>query len=327
MTNGQNNVLRVGAWRVDTTSGDMSKDGNTIKLEARTVRLLSYMASRAGEVVSIDDLLDNVWTGVVVTQDSVYQAVASLRRALGDDTKEPRYIVTVPRFGYRLIADVEFGEQPDVSSIAVPIVEPIINNANDDNGRVDQTQPVFGGPARPRRAPWRAAIAAAIALVIVSSVVWVRATGKADQTDATVTPVVAKAVAEVHTVRSIAVLPFLDLTDDMKEEPFADGMSEEVIGKLSKLPGLAVSPPTSSFYFKDKQVTIAEVSKALHAEYVLDGSVRKSGKTLRVAARLTRAQDGFIIWSENYDRDWSDKLMIQDDIAQEVAKALATSIH
>jgi len=113
----------------------------------------------------------------------------------------------------------------------------------------------------------------------------------------------------------------------MKEEPFADGMSEEVIGKLSKLPGLAVSPPTSSFYFKDKQVTIAEVSKALHADYVLDGSVRKSGKTLRVAARLTRAQDGFVIWSENYDRDWSDKLMIQDDIAEEVAKALATSIH
>ncbi len=324
MTNGQNAVLHVGAWWVDTSSGEMSNNGNTIKLEARTVRLLVYMASRGGDVVSIDDLLDNVWTGVVVTQDSVYQAVASLRRALGDDTKEPRYIVTVPRFGYRLIAEVEYGDQPGADPVAAPTSKPA---ASHGDGSAVVAPSVKVEPTNVPRAKWRTAIAAFILLIVVSSVVWVRATGKAEQTDAAITPVAVKAVVEAHTIRSIAVLPFLDLTDDMKEEPFADGMSEEVIGKLSKLPGLAVSPPTSSFYFKDKQVTITEVSKALHAEYVLDGSVRKSGKTLRVAARLTRAQDGFVIWSENYDRNWSDKLMIQDDIAQEVAKAMAKSIH
>lgn len=321
-------MLRVGAWRVDTTSGEMSKDGNTIKLEARTVRLLAYMASRAGEVISIDDLLDNVWTGVVVTQDSVYQAVASLRRALGDDTKEPRYIVTVPRFGYRLIAEVEFGNGPSVDAAAgIAINSNAETTPTHVDGISEEKVRAAVGSENKRHMPWRTVFAAFVALLVISSVVWVRATGKTEQADATVTPVTAKAVAEAHTIRSIAVLPFLDLTDDMKEEPFADGMSEEVIGKLSKLPGLAVSPPTSSFYFKDKQVTIAEVSKALHADYVLDGSVRKSGKTLRVAARLTRAQDGFVVWSENYDRDWSDKLMIQDDIAQEVAKALASSIR
>ena len=125
---------------------------------------------------------------------------------------------------------------------------------------------------------------------------------------------------------SIAVLPFLDLTEGMKEEEFADGMTEELIDKLSKIPGLRVPPPTSSFYFKGKQITVAEVAKALGVAYVLDGSVRKSGVQLRVAARLIRADSGYVVWSETYDRPLHDILMVQDDIAGEVTKALRSSI-
>jgi transcriptional activator of cad operon len=126
--------------------------------------------------------------------------------------------------------------------------------------------------------------------------------------------------------RSIAVLPFLDLTNKMTEEPFADGMTEELIDKLSKIPGLRVPSPTSSFYFKDKQVPVAEIAKALGVAYVLDGSVRKSGARLRVAARLVRADNGYVVWTETYDRPFDDILMVQDDIAGEVAKAMSSSI-
>jgi len=126
------------------------------------------------------------------------------------------------------------------------------------------------------------------------------------------------------------------LTDDMSQEPFADGMTEELIDKLSKIPGLRVPPPTSSFYFKFKlwprskgseQITIAEIAKALGVAYVLDGSVRKSGTRVRVDARLIRAENGFVVWSEVYDRPFDDILMVQDDIAGEVAKALKSSIE
>jgi transcriptional activator of cad operon len=136
--------------------------------------------------------------------------------------------------------------------------------------------------------------------------------------------------------KSIAVLPFLDLTDDMNEEPFADGMTEELIDKLSKIPDLRVPPPTSSFYFKGKlwprshgtpQVTIADVAKTLGVAYVLDGSVRKSGGRLRVDARLIRADNGYVVWSEIYDRSFNDILLVQDDIAGEVTKALRASIE
>src|SRR6202048_2332171 len=98
--------LRIGDWRVDATAGQISREGDTIRVEARTMRLLLCLADRAGEVVSIDELLEQVWAGVVVTPDSVYQAVALLRRLLGDDPKHPTYIATVPRLGYRMGATV-----------------------------------------------------------------------------------------------------------------------------------------------------------------------------------------------------------------------------
>jgi len=97
-------MLRIGAWCVNPTSGQISRDGEAARLEARTMRLLLCLAERAGDVVSIDDLLSEVWCGVIVTPDSVYQAVASLRRLLGDDPKQPTYIATVPRLGYRMFA-------------------------------------------------------------------------------------------------------------------------------------------------------------------------------------------------------------------------------
>src|ERR1700736_321999 len=99
-------MLRIGAWCVDPSSGQISRDGETARVEVRTMRLLMCLAEHAGEVVSMDELLSQVWSGVIVSQDSVYQSVASLRRLLGDDPKQPTYIATVPRLGYRMVAKV-----------------------------------------------------------------------------------------------------------------------------------------------------------------------------------------------------------------------------
>src|SRR5258707_5685177 len=99
-------ILRIGAWCVNPKSGQISRDGETARVEVRTMRVLLCLAEHAGEVVSIDDLLGQVWSDVTVAPDSVYQAVASLRRLLGDDPKQPTYIETVPRLGYRMVASV-----------------------------------------------------------------------------------------------------------------------------------------------------------------------------------------------------------------------------
>ena len=269
-----------------------------MRVEARTMRLLLCLAEHAGEVVSIDDLLEQVWTGVIVTPDSVYQAITSLRRLLGDDAKQPTYIATVPRLGYRMVATVS--PWVDQSLNSRPVTEPM------------------QGAQHPRK-NWPLLLAGVVVclLLAVAFLVYGRF-GTVHQRAAADAPL---------TQTSIAVLPFLDLTSEsMDQEYFADGMTEELIDRLSKIPGLRVPPPTSSFYFKGKKISIADIAKSLGVGYVLDGSLRKSASTMRIAARLIRADNGFVVWSETYDRPLDDTLKIQDDIAGEVTKALRQSI-
>jgi adenylate cyclase len=122
--------------------------------------------------------------------------------------------------------------------------------------------------------------------------------------------------------KSIAVLPFLDMSEKKDQEYFSDGLSEELIDMLTKLPELRVPARTSSFYFKGKQATIADIAKVLRVAHVLEGSVRKSGNTLRVTAQLIRADDGYHVWSETYDRKLEDIFKVQDEIASAVVTAL-----
>lgn len=126
---------------------------------------------------------------------------------------------------------------------------------------------------------------------------------------------------------SIAVLPFLDLSEGMKNEEFADGITEELIDRLNKVPGVRSPAPASVFYFKNKHIPVIEVAKALGVAYVLDGSVRKSGGRVRVAARLIRGDNANVVWSDSYERPWDDILAIQDDIAGELTKALKASVE
>jgi len=289
-------MLRVGDWRVNPASGQISRNGESARVEVRTMQLLLCLAERAGEVVSIDELLNQVWTGVIVSPDSVYQAVTSLRRLLGDDPKHPTYIETVPRLGYRMVATVSpWATQSHSDPEALP-------------------------PTRRFRArfSWAAAGTAFCLALAVAFVFY----GKVQNDNRPASPATAPGPP-----KSIAVLPFLDLTEGMKNETFADGMTEELIDRLSKIPGLRVPSPTSSFYFKGKQIPIADIAKTLGVAYLLDGSVRKSGARLRVAARLIRVDNGYVAWSETYDRALDDILMVQDDIAGEVTKALKASIE
>lgn len=326
-------MLRIGEWCVNPASGEIARGGKaveTARVEARAMRLLLCLAEHAGEVVSIDDLLNQVWPGISVSQDSVYQAVTSLRRLLGDDPKQPTYIATVPRLGYRMVAPVG----PWTSSTTSPSIDPLTARTKEQAASSENSDSEHSSPAttdasntprfdRRRRtaftglgfkgAEWAAA--AAICLALIGAYLL---HNKLANSNPAIAP---------QPQNSIAVLPFLDLTEGMKEEEFADGMTEELIDRLSKIPNFRVPAPTSSFYFKDKQIPVADIAKSLNVAYILDGSVRKSGARLRVAARLMRADSGYVVWSETYDRPLGDILMVQDDIAGEVTKALKASIE
>ena len=128
--------------------------------------------------------------------------------------------------------------------------------------------------------------------------------------------------AATATLDSIAILPFANMSEDKENEHFGDGLAEELLNLLAKVDGLRVSARTSSFYFKDKDATIAEVAEALGVDTVLEGSVRRSGDTIRVVAQLIRARDSTHMWSERYDRPLTDIFQVQDDIAHQIVAAL-----
>ena len=320
-------LLRIGDWCVDPATGQIARNGQTARLETRTLSLLLCLAEHPGQVVSIDTLLDHAWPGIAVSPDSVYQAITSLRRVLGDDPKQPAYIATVPRLGYRMVAPVS------------PWAETIeTTETTDTTERTDATETPAAIPASPPIAASESAapasvhkqavkptpgtlwaIAAAICLALVAAWIFYGQIAKVHAPTAS--------APSPFPQNSVGVLPFLDLTHAMSEEPFADGMTEELIDKLSKIPGLRVPSPTASFYFKNKQLPVTEIARELGVTFVIDGSVRRSGSRVRVAARLMRAENGYVVWSETYDRLFDDRLMIQDEIAGKAANALKASIE
>lgn len=208
------------------------------------MRLLVCLAGRTGQVVSIDGLLKEVWGDLAVSPDSVYQAVASLRRQLGDDAREPKYIETIPKLGYRIVASVGpwIDENPGVD-------RPSEADAERDSG---------AGHSR----SWLIVGASTLCVVILGGLLLLRDRGRHNQPGSL-------AIASEPNAQSVAVLPFLDLTEGMKEEEFADGITEELIDKLSKMPDLHVPSATSSFYFKGKKVPVAEIAKPLGVCYLL----------------------------------------------------------
>jgi transcriptional activator of cad operon len=311
----RNTTFRVGAWSVDPASSQISRDGEVIRLDTRAMRLLQCLARRAGDVVSIDELLDQVWAGIVVTPDSVYQAVASLRRSLGDDPRQPTYIATVPRLGYRMVAPVEELWPVNEVALGTPTL-PVSAELADAAVPLADMKESVASPSQPvvrkrRRLLFLGGGISALVLVVALYVV--------------VNPFGVSPFAPAVD-KCVGVLPFRDMTDAMDEEPFADGMTEQLIDALSKIPGSHVPSLTSSLYFKGKQTTIAAVAKALGVAYILEGSVRKSGNTLRITAQLIRADDGYVVWSNSYDRPTTDILLVQSDIAAQVKRALETSL-
>jgi TolB-like protein len=147
----------------------------------------------------------------------------------------------------------------------------------------------------------------------------------ATESEPTPNPTASESPAEVEEPvqrRSIAVLPFVNMSSDDEQEWFADGLTEEILNSLAKMPDLLVAARTSAFKFKGSTEDIPTIAASLGVEHILEGSVRRSGDRLRVTAQLIRANDGFHLWSENYDRELDDIIQIQEEVAVEIADAL-----
>ena len=276
--------------------------------------LLCALIQSAPAIVTNDELLARVWPGLQVSPESVAQRVKLLRSAIGDDSQHPRYILGVRGRGYRLIPAVERcgmnlptgeGANPPVNPSSATIPGPPISQSftpKDSNGR-----------------PKRAIIAATVlvALGAATALGWHSWSSNHTAPSATVAMV----------DKSIAVLPFADMSEKMDQEYFGGGMAEEIIDLLAKIPILKVIGRTSSFQFKGKTQDLRSIGTQLGVAYVLEGSVRKSGDRVRVTAQLIDSRNGTPRWSQTYDRDFGEVLKLQAEIATKVVRLVENDAY
>jgi TolB-like protein/DNA-binding winged helix-turn-helix (wHTH) protein/tetratricopeptide (TPR) repeat protein len=286
-----NEALQIGDWLVDPRDDSLTRGAERVKIEPRTMRLLMRLAQSPGTVISQDELLESVWSGVVVGTASVYQSMSQLRKVLGDGDDPPRYIETVARKGYRLIARVS------VPSATATITRPAPAPAQ---------APVVDSPAKavPHQLGW-VAIAAAAAVAVMAAV-W----RFSPQLDA------------IPDVASIVVLPFVDLTSGQSEQIFCDGLTEETSNWLAQVPTLHVVARTSAFSYRNRNADVRAIGRELNTSHVLEGSLRRSGDQMRITVQLIDTRTGFHLWSDSYDVEPGDVLKVQEQIARSVVGSL-----
>ena len=277
---------------VDPAALRVTVDGNTIRLEAKAMQVLVYLAERAGRVVSRAELEKRIWPGRVVTEDSVIKAIAKLRRVFHDDAREPKVIETLPKSGYRLIAQV--------------------TRASGGGSRIAVTSDTTIGPLPPRPRATQKWISGAGLLTIVLLGLWVAL----DRNLPDVSP-----PPSIPLRPGIAVIPFGNLGRMPEDDYFANGVTADLITDLSKLQGLLVIAPQTSFAFRDSGAEPALIS-GLDVDYLVTGSVQRLQEALRVNVRLIEVRSGQTLWGERYVGKLSDVFSIQDRIATAVIAAL-----
>jgi TolB-like protein/DNA-binding winged helix-turn-helix (wHTH) protein/Tfp pilus assembly protein PilF len=314
--------FRVGDLEVDVGKAEVLRGDERITLPKLSFDLLLALIRAAPSIVTNEDLLQQVWPGLMVSPESVSQRVKLLRDALGDDSQQPRYILGVRGRGYRLIPVPERLTESQARPSISDAINPSVNAPSPTTAEtVVQAAPTLPDAPTPRAAGVgrRVGLVAAVLIALGAALAlglrfWPGIRSGSPQSEV--------AIAD----KSIAVLPFVDLSEKKDQEYFGDGMAEEIIDLLMKVPGLKVIGRTSSFQFKGKTEDLRSIGKQLGVTWVVEGSVRKSGDRLRVTAQLINAQDGANLWSQTYDRDLGDVLKMQDDIAIKVAHSIGLEV-
>ena len=301
-------------WVLRPITGELFRDGACLRLQDRSLQILTLLLSRPGDLVTREELIAHLWPKGVVDYDTgINTAMRKLRIALNDDPDAPRYIETVPRKGYRFIGKIE-------PATPLPAVE--------------GTLPAVGGTGERRTIRgYRVAIAAVIAIGLGAGLLIVLVRPPDDHAKAPAATLTAAAASTTAAATpsaprtAIAVLPFANLTGDASKEYLGDGMAEELINTLNKVQGLKVPARTSTFAYKGRNTDIRQIAKDLGVGTILQGSVRAADKRIRITAQLINAQDGLHLWSESYDEEFTDLFKLQDKLATAITTALQPNLH
>ncbi len=336
-------VVRFGTYEVSFQSGEVRKAGVRIRVQQQPLKLLEVLLERPGEVVTREELRSRVWPNESFGDfdQAVNIAIAKLRSALGDSAENPRYIETLPKRGYRFIADVSFADadgrirRPESASSDAPGKEP--GHQFEANGlaipAVTEPGPQLQGPGlaappvtgpglqlrgagsavpakrRPRPTS-RVIMALAVVLgLAILSVVLFRSRGH-----------------RPAAIRSLAVLPLENLSGDASQNYFSDGMTDELITDLAQISALRVISRTSVMVYKGARKPLPQIARELNVDAVVEGTVLRSGDQVRITAQLIDASTDKHLWSQSYQGELRDTLALQDRVARAIAEQIQINL-
>lgn len=312
-------VVRFGAFQLDLRSGELVGGGNRQILADQPLKILALLLQHPGEIVLRDELRQQLWSSdtYVDFEHGLNAAVKRLRVALGDSADAPRYIETVPRRGYRLIAPVVGSvSPPSVASLASDVTVPGPPAADPRSAAHIPGERAGTGPPWPRlRTPMARVGGLTTAVVVMLAAIavaqYVRARGRV--ADGGPAP----------RVRSIAVLPFEDLSAARNDVHYADGLTEALIAELSTLDGFEkVIGRESVARFRSSPVPLRDAARALGVDAIVTAAVLRSAGRLRVTARLVDGVTERHLWAATYERPDGEVLLIQRDIVTAIADAV-----
>jgi TolB-like protein/DNA-binding winged helix-turn-helix (wHTH) protein/Tfp pilus assembly protein PilF len=305
-------VLRFGIFELDLNKGQLRKAGVRLKLRPQAFHLLTLLASRSGDLVTREEIQKVIWSGDVVVDvdQGLNFCIRQIRNALADNADAPRFIETVPRRGYRFLVPIETLDPVPAARSSPPAeVAP----------RVAAAPAPRHGPPRPidrliAGSPMRGSgFFVAAGLTVFALLVLFSLTGSRRRREQP---------AGGTKIRAIAVLPLANLSGDINQEFFADGMTEALIGRLSTLRDVRVVSRTSVMQFKQSRKPVPAIARELNVDAVVEGAVLRSAERVRISVRLIRGGTEEKVWSNVYERKINDVLGLQSELALAITRQI-----
>jgi TolB-like protein/DNA-binding winged helix-turn-helix (wHTH) protein len=304
---------RFGTFDIDLAEGELLRQGVRIKLNEKPFQVLCVLLERAGRLVTREDLRQRLWTAdtFVDFDANLNTALSTLRHTLGDSAENPSFIETVPRQGYRFITPViattkDGRENGNVLSLPAPETMPAVPNPLSEDERTGKDKSTLFGTVL---------VAVIVFLFLIVGAGWVS---------------YAHWIRRPAAVRKLTILvtPFENLSGDPAQEYLGDGLTDEMITRLGQLAPsrLNVMARSTSMRYKHAQKSLDQIARECQADYILEGSMRRQGDRVRITVQLFKANEQGSLWTEAYDRDARDILIIQEDVADRIVHSLSLEL-
>lgn len=305
-----NSVLRFGTYEVSFQSGEVRKAGLRIRVQQQPLKLLEILLEHPGQVITREELRSRVWPDESFGDfdQALNIAIGKVRSALGDSAENPRFIETLPKRGYRFIADVTIVDADARSKRQEPAAGD--QPATDPGDKI----PDAGLAVGPNRRVWATRWVIGVLALVIASLsilsVW-RFRSRAPASTG---------------IRSIAVLPLENLSGDASQNYFADGMTDELITDLAQISALRVISRTSVMVYKGARKPLPQIARELNVDAVVEGTVLRSGDQVRITAQLIEASTDKHIWSQSYEGELRDTLALQNRVAGAIADQIRINL-